>query len=269
MRYLFFIFFCSEWISGNGQAINAASPPYFSIINCYSKNFVDVFSIAGNAASCAALEKPAVGIYMERRFMLSELNQYCLVSSVPTKLGAFGFQLDYFGYEGYREIEPSIAFAKKLGVVDLGIKFNYRTVTIPAYGNYASFIPEIGTTWHVTGKVHTGIRIYYPLPNFEAPEKFAYSFSSGIGYEVSALVFLGLSIIKEESKNAEVNTVVQYQFARQLFASLGISTRNAHARFAFGYYYHSLRIDVITGWHPRLGISPGLMIIYESPGKGK
>jgi hypothetical protein len=166
-------------------------------------------------------------------------------------------------------MEPSIAYAKKLGAVDLGIKFNYRMVTIPTYGNHASLIPEIGTTWHITAKVHTGIRIYYPVRTVTGTDKFAYSYSSGIGYEVSPLVFLGLSILKEEDKNAEVNTAVQYQFARQFFAGLGISTGYSQARLAFGYNYHSLRLDVITTWHPRLGLSPGLMIIYEPPGKVK
>ena len=256
----------------NAQVINAAGPPYFSIINCYSKNFVDVFSTAGNAAAGTLLEKPSIGLYMERRFMLSELKLLSVASIIPSKLGAFGFQLNYFGYSGYHEMEPSIAYAKKLGAVDLGIKFNYRMLTIPAYGKKASLIPEIGTTWHVTSKVHTGIRIYNVLPiiaGTNSPEQFAYSYSSGIGYEVSSLVFIGFAITKEEDKQAEVNTSVQYQFARQFFANLGITTAGAQARFAFGYQLNSLKIEVITNWHARLGISSGLMIIYERVGKDK
>ena len=249
--------------------IAGSSSPYFSGINCYSKNFVDLFSTTGNAAAATQIQHAAAGAYMERRYMLSALDQYSIAGVLPTKIGSFGIQLNYFGYTMYRELEPSVSYAKKLGAVDLGIKFNYRMITIPVYGSNSSIIPEVGTIWHISEKLHTGIRIYYPLSYFTTRtgiERIAYSYSSGLGYEVSSLVFLGITINKEENKNAEVNTALQYQFANVFFAGIGISSSSTHARFGFGYRHGSLRMHLLISWNARLGISPGLMLIYSPPG---
>jgi hypothetical protein len=233
---------------------------------------VDILSITGNAAAAAQLQHASVGAYMERRYMLSPLNQYSIAGALPTNVGAFGFQLHYFGYAMYQELEPSVSYAKKLGAVDLGIKLNYRVITIPVYGSNASIIPELGTIWHINEKLHTGIRIYNPFSYFAAHtgvERIAYSYSSGIGFEASPIVFLGVSIAKEENQNAEVNTALQYQFANSFFAAFGISSSNTHVRFGFGYRHGSLRMHLLTSWNTRLGISPGLMLIYSPTGKDK
>ena len=233
---------------------------------------MDVFSSTGNIASSVQLNQAFAGVYLERSYMLNELKRYTVCGNVPIRPGVFGIQLNYFGYASYREIEPSLGYAKKLGEVELGIKLNYRMVSIPIYGNKSSIIPEIGSIWHITGKLHTGLRIYNPLSYFASSSteaRFSYSYSSGIGYEVSPIVFLGISINKEEDKEVEVNTAIQYQFASMFFVGLGISSTNAHAHFDFGYQYHSLRIDVNSSWDARLGISAGLMLIYCISAKEK
>jgi len=204
--------------------------------------------------------------------MLSELNHYTISGNVPTALGAFGIQLNYFGYTSYHDMETSLGYAKKLGEINLGIKLNYRKVNIPIYGSKSVIIPEIGTVWHITDKLHTGLRIYNPLSYFannDSEARFSYSYSSGIGYEVSPIVFLGVSINKEENKKIEVNTAVQYQFASMFFGGIGISSANAHAHFNLGYQYHHLRIDLNSSWDARLGISLGLMLMYCIAAKEK
>ena len=246
--------------------INAATPASFSRVNCYSQHFADVFSIAGNPAAAALLDTPAVGVGMERIFMLSELDQYILAGNYPTKRGSFGFQLNYFGYTGYRNIEPAIAYARKLGLVDLGIKFSYRVVSIPGYGNLASLIPGLGALWHLSEKAHTGFSIYHPFSSIGktgASERFGYSYSAGLGYEISSLVFLGISILKEEERETDISAALHYQFEKQFFAAIGISSPQAQARLGAGWRWQSLRIDVTASWHLRLGISPGFLLIYQ------
>jgi hypothetical protein len=179
-------------------------------------------------------------------------------------LGGFGFQLNYFGSSGYREIEPGIAFAKDLGTIDIGIKFNYRSLNIPRYGGKSTLVPELGTIWHLSEKIHTGIRIYYPVSiKNDGSERFGYSWLSGIGYEVSSFVFLGISISKEEERDAQVAAAIIYQFGQQFFARMGISTPDAQFRFGAGWKWNALRVDVSASWHLRLGMSPGLQLIYQ------
>ena len=249
---------------------SASRVPYFSTINGFSKNFVDVFAVTANSAAAAQLTRASVGIYAERKFMLTELNQYAVASCIPTRFGAIGLHLNFFNHQNFRETEPSVSYSKKLGAVDFGIAFNFRMISIPAYGSSSSIIAAVGSTWHISEKLHTGLQIFNP-PGFfsnSVNNRVAYHYASGLGYEVSQVVFIGLAIRKEENRNVEVNTALQYRFADQFFAALGISSSNTHARFAFGYQYHSLRMEVTCSWNSRLGISPGLMLIYIKRDKG-
>jgi hypothetical protein len=246
--------------------ISTASPGYFSRLNSYSRNFVDVFSATGNPATGVLLSTPAVGIGVERRFMLAELSQYTMVGILPTRLGSFGLHMNYFGSGGYSEIEPAIIYARQLGQVDLGIKFKYHLLSIAGYGNKASLITELGTLWHLTEKVHTGLSIHNPISILaydSSHDRFGFAYETGIGYEVSNFVFIGISIRKVEDRKVEVNTAIHYQFANQFFANLGFSTPGPQARIGAGWKNQSLRIDVTASWHLRLGISPGLLLFYQ------
>ena len=250
----------------HGQMISPSTPVFSSRLNIYSKNFADAFSIAGNPAAVVLLSEFTLGVGMERKFMVGELNQFTIVGVKPTKLGGFGFHLNYFGYAGYRDLEPAIIYGKKLGAVDLGVGFHYRMINVPGYGNYTKLVPAIGTIWHLSEKVHAGISAYHPLSVFSSnnlSERLAYAFSTGLGYEVSNLVFIGFSFRKEEERATEFNTGIQYQFAKQFFAQLGISTPGAQARLGAGWRWQSLRVDVTASWHMRLGVSPGFLLIYQ------
>jgi hypothetical protein len=272
VRYFLLLCFFSQFVGAHGQMISPSSPVFLARLNCYSKNFADAFSISANPAAVVQLSEFTAGVLTERKFLLGELNQYTIVGVTPTKLGGFGFQLNYFGYAGYRDLETSIIYGKKLGTVDLGIGFHYRMINVPGYGNYAKLFPAIGTIWHFSEKVHAGISAYHPLSVFDRDnlsERLAYSYSTGLGYEVSNLVFVGFAIRKEEERRAEFCSGIQYQFAKQFFAQMGISTPGTQARMGAGWRWQSLRVDVTASWHMRLGVSPGFSVIYQPPKETK
>ncbi len=53
-------------------------------LGAYSLNHADVFSFTANQASLAQLKNRAAGVYGERRFLLSELNNYTAAIGLPT-----------------------------------------------------------------------------------------------------------------------------------------------------------------------------------------
>ena len=84
-----------------------------------------------------------------------------------------------------------------------------------------------------------------------------------MGYEASEKFFVSIEIEKEENQPVNVNAGLQYKFLPQLIARTGISTNTSNVYAGVGLILKSLRLDVVAGYHPQLGVTPGLLLIYS------
>ena len=248
----------------------ALAKPYISL-SAYSTRQNDPFSFTGNQAALAQLKAPGVGVYAERRFMLSETSAYTLAASLPTRLGNFGIQLNYAGFKNFNENKIGIAYARKLGkLVDVGLQFNYYSYRIPAYGNASTINFEIGAMLHLTDKLNAGIHVYNPVGGKlgkNEGEKLASAYKVGLGYDVSEKLLISSEIIKEEDKAVNVIGGLQYQFAKQFFARGGFISESGSFYGGAGVGWKNLRLDISSGYHPQLGFSPGILLIMNFKSK--
>ena len=84
-----------------------------------------------------------------------------------------------------------------------------------------------------------------------------------MGYDASEKFFFSAEIEKEENQPVNVNAGIQYKFLPQLMARAGIATGNSNLYAGVGLYLKNFRLDVTAGYHPHLGVTPGLMLIYD------
>jgi len=253
------------------QAVRHRIAARYIGLGAYSLNHVDVFSFTSNQASLAQVSSAAGGAYGEKRFLLSAANLYTAVVALPTNQGNFGLQADYFGFTNYNESQIGIAYARSLGSkLDLGIKFNYYSFKIPAYGNASAVNFEIGAIAHLSDKLHAGIHIYNPSGgklSKQDDEKLGSSYTFGLGYEASDNFFIGSEISKEESQPVNVNVGFQYNFIKRFFVRAGIATETTNSYAGAGISWKNFRLDVSGSYHPQLGFSPGLLLIVNFKSK--
>lgn len=244
----------------------AIAQPYISL-SAYSTQQNDALSFTGNQAALMQAKNAGIGVFGERRFMLSETGKYTLGASLPTRLGNFGIQLNYAGFKNFNENKIGLAYARKLGkLVDVGVQFNYYSYRIPAYGNASAINFEIGALFHLTDKLNGGVHVYNPVGGRlgkDRIEKLASSYKAGLGYDVSERFFISAEIIKEEDKPVNVTAGLQYQFAKQFFVRTGIISESTTAYLGAGLAWKNLRLDITSSYHPQLGLSPGILLIIN------
>lgn len=251
----------------NGQTVRRPVAAIYTGLGAYSINHVDVFSFTNNQASLAQMKNASAGVYGERRFMLNELSLYQLAIAVPTNSGNFGVKLGYYGFSDYNESQIGLAYARKLGSkMDIGVQFDYNDIQLNGYGNSSAINFEIGTVFHLTDKLHAGVHAYNPVggkygKNYE--EKLASIYTVGLGYEASDKFFVSAEIEKEENQPVNVNAGMQYKFLPQLMARVGIATNTSNAYAGIGLFLKTFRLDAVVSYHPQLGITPGLLLIYD------
>ncbi|MBC7828374.1 MAG: hypothetical protein H7122_11560 [Chitinophagaceae bacterium] len=235
-------------------------------MGAYSKNFVDVLSINSNQAVLAALQSISVAVYTEKRFLLKELNLYHFAFCLPLQFGGFGISTKYFGYSEYNETELGLAYGKNLGKVDIGVQFSYHALRINGYGKDALFNIEVGAILHISEQLRAGLHTFNPTRSRLGKnnlEKLPSLYRVGMGYEASEKLFISAEILKEEDKPVNINAGLQYVFAKRISARLGLYTETTNFYFGVGLKWNVFRFDITGSYHPQLGMTPGLMIVFK------
>lgn len=207
-------------------------------------------------------------MYGERRFLLEELNQYSAVVALPTKTsGTFALQGDYFGSTTFNENQLGLAYARSVSKqVDVGVKFNYHTVSVAGYGNSSAINFEAGTIFHLTSQLHAGFHVYNPFSSKigkSGDEKLAAIYKTGLGYEASERVFLSVEFVKQEDQPVNVNVGFLYNLHEKVLLRAGVSTLTNNSFAGVGFQLGLVRIDVNAAYHPQLGFTPGVLLLYN------
>jgi hypothetical protein len=235
-------------------------------LGAYSTQQKDVFSFVNNQASLAQMESASAGVYGERRFMLNETSVYTAAVAIPSKLGNFGVNIKYMGFKNFNENQIGLAYGRSLGKkVDIGVQFNYYGYKVPSYNNDNTVNFEIGALIHLTDKINAGIHVYNPIGGkfSKTDEKLTSAYKFGLGYDASDKFFVSAELVKEEDFPVNMNAGFQYQFGKQFFARAGIASATSISYAGLGLAWNNLRLDISGSYHPQLGISPGLLLIYN------
>ncbi len=232
----------------------------------YSINHTDIFSMTANQASLARLEQAAAAVFGEKRFMLNELNAFNAVAGITTGSGNFGLNTAYAGFAEYNETEIGVSYARKLGdMMSIGAQFSYNGIRAATYGSAVAVGAELGVILHLSEKIHTGFHIANPVGGKfgkESQEKLASVYTAAIAYEASEKFYCSIEVIKEENQPVDVQSAMQYKFMPQLLGRAGFSAATSSAWLGAGLSFKSFRFDVTSQFHPQLGITPGLLLLF-------
>lgn len=255
---------CGAFSQGVTDAIGAR---YLSL-GAYSSHNVDVYATRSNPASLARLQRSAAAVYGERRFMLEDLNLYTGAVGITTGSGNFALYGSYFGFNLSNQTQVSLSYGRKVtSKVDIGASFHYHQIKQAGiYGSETAFTGSVGLLLHLTDKIHAGINAYNPIRaayDKDKLERIPSQYNFGIGYDASDKLFVSAELVKAEDHHLNVNAGLQYKFVKQFFIRAGIATLTSNYYVGLGFNLKDIRLDIATSYHPQLGLSPGLLLLYE------
>jgi len=257
-----------------GQSAGHMIPNGYPSLNNFSTSQTDVYATKNYPAALAQLPNNSVALYAERKFMLAEMNVYTFTTGVKTQKGTFGLHGNYFGAAMFRQMNISLGYGLTVSEkIDVGAQFNYHSINqANGYGKTTSINASVGATFHLTDKMHLGLNVYNPTGSKWSKtdgEKLPAQYSLGVGYDVSTDVCFTAEIMKEENLPAGVKAGLHYRFAKQFFARAGVVTASSNWFAGVGFNVVKYRIDLACSYHPQLGITPGLLLLFEVGKKNK
>ncbi len=235
-------------------------------LGAYSTKQQDVFSFINNQAALVQIKQAAAGVYGERRFLLAATSLSTVAVAMPSSMGNFGINLKYGGFKNFNESQAGLAYARSLGSkFDIGVQFNYYGYRVPGYNSANTVNFEIGAIAHLTDQLNAGIHVYNPVGGkfSKTEEKLTTAYTIGLGYDASDRFFVSAEIVRQEDYPVNVNAGLQYQFMKQFFARVGISSASSTAYGGVGIGWNNFRLDFSGSYHPQLGWSPGLLLIIN------
>lgn len=235
----------------------------------YSAIHTDVFAVLGNTASLARQEQFSAGMYAEQRFMLKALTNYTGAVTLPVRSGNFAITTGYRGGAEMNDYKLGLAYARKLGkIIDMGAKFTYHGLSIQGYGTAGAVGLEWGAMLYLTDKLRAGVQLVNPVSSkfgINRDEKLASVYTGGLGYDVGEHFFISTVFVKEEDHDMVIQTNMLYQVSPVLQVRGGINSGIASYWLGVGIGLKSMRVHVTTVYHNRLGLSPGILVMYQPP----
>lgn len=249
------------------QQVRTPVSSAYTRLNTYSQRQSDAFSFTGNQAALASVKNFTAGAFAERRFLLRELSMYTAVAAIPTASGTFAFQGNYMGNVDYNESTASIAYGRRLSEkVDIGLQFNYNSFKLAGYGTASAVNFDAALLFHLTDQLHTGIHVYNPTGvrfGKAGEERLPVIVSGGFGYDVSSKFFISAQVEKTEDRPVNIISGIQYGIDEKLLSRAGIHSASSAFYLGLGYVLSDVRVDATASVHPQLGITPGILIIFN------
>jgi|SRR5450432_271571 hypothetical protein len=263
MKLIYGLLFC---MNASGQLSHVQAENAYITTGAYSSHFTDAFSFISNPACLGSIQVFQSGILDERKWMLKELDNYELISSFPLGNGGLGIALQHSGDADYSEQGLELAYGKRLGRLQMGIRFGYLVDQAAGYRGISFGSTGIGICFHVTEKLIAGWELGLPVFGIAGktnPERGPQVFKMGFGYEWRPDLFISFQVEKAAGLPVNVIGYIEYRYSEQFFFAFGMNSQAGAPYFKSGWKKNHLCIQVYTMYEPVLGFSPGIALRWE------
>ncbi|MEL6255092.1 MAG: hypothetical protein AAFR87_23995, partial [Bacteroidota bacterium] len=163
----------------------------------------DYWALFHNPAGIAGMSGAQAGVYLEQRFLLSELNFAQAGFATPFAGNqAIGISLSSFGFDAYQENSASLVYGiEVLERIRVGAGLKYGILNIQEQGNDGSFLVQVGIQTQVNSDLSIGFSAYNvnraELDVQGVPEIIPSIIRGGIAYSASDQVLIVFDLVKD------------------------------------------------------------------------
>ena len=232
--------------------------------NDYSFRQFDVFSFSGNPFTIMNENDVSIGLFSERKFMLSELSISKICISTETTKGNIGVMATHGGTNDYAENEFSICYARSLSEnLKVGIGFDYLTRMIKSLSPEKAIGSVVGFDIFISSQMQAGVSLHNPAKIFVLNTRHSslkYKYEFGFGYDATKKFNLHMHAIKEEDNPTNIIIGFQYQPVKKFNCKVGITSMTKSIYIGAGIRIKQLMCNFQLVNHPQLGACPAIFI---------
>ena len=255
MKFSFFIIlFLFIQLTSVGQNNFNSSAKSGGIGDCHT-TLSGIWSMDGNISGATNIDRISLGISLENKFGLNELNNKTSLIAIPTNSGVFGLSIQQYGFNSYNENKIGLSFSKQLSnSFNSGIKINYYNTYIENLENNGFFSFEIGIQKDLNRHLIMGVHLNNPV-NLTENNTLNNIISVGLLYKVNQKVIIYTEGENSDYREMSVKSGLEYEIIDRMFLRTGYNSKSNKNTFGFAYSYKKYSIDIATYHHATLGFS--------------
>ena len=229
----------------------------------------DSWSVFGNQAGMAGVERLEIGGSFLNQFLVNELSTSAGFFAFPVQSSVFAVSLYQFGKSPFRREKFGLAYARHLSEqLSFGMQFNYYRLLFPEENRMVgSSGLEFGIQYLVNKQLLLGGHLINP---YRAKIKmstgyFQYGSLVNVGalYRLSDSFCLVSELENEFANHIIVRTGMEYSIMDRIFLRGGISGKPYQLSAGFGFQVEKLIVDLATSYHQYLGNSPSVSFQFR------
>lgn len=231
----------------------------------FSKRSPAAFSWTDNPALLAYHDQWSVGISAEEKYLLKELSIFKASFFISALSGGAAMGVQHAGSSLYSETSLAIAYGKSFGKLLAGVKGNYHTVNISGNDHDKLLQLDAGIVWQLNNELTSGFYIKNFLPaRFQRSStvRIPLQLSYGIAYDLSNAVSAALELHKEQADAFAIRALLNYELNKKVFCGISFNSASLRPAFSTGICWGYYRIDIFGSYHPQLGLSTGIQLIF-------
>lgn len=224
---------------------------------------LNIYAGVNNIGALAFLEKHAIGISTQRKFMLNELSAHQLIFIQPVNFGVFSYHINYFGYHLYNETNIGISYARKFTkALSMGLGVSYRHTKLVHQKVQPQVIISLGMQSKLSPHFYMGFFLSTPIHSskklIEPPK-----LRIGGSYQQNNLLKLFFEVENSLLYRSFLRLGVEYRVFDQLSLRTGFRTDQFAFSTGIGLFLKNLQIDISLQQHLDLGTTPSTSASYE------
>lgn len=234
---------------------------------------VDFWAMQNNQAIMSFYDKMAVGVYYDNRYLLKETSTAAVgfVFPVSKKKDFFGLSINHYGGGNFGNLQASFAYSKSFAnVFSVGLQFDYlyNYFGDAAYGHRSGFTFELGMYGQITPEFSIGFHLYNParikmITYNDVKEYIPTLLRFGLAYNFKKKCLVGLDIEKNLETKMQYLAGIEYLFSDYFILRGGVRLPDFSFSLGMGTQLKNMKIDVAASYHPYLGMSPQITVLYK------
>jgi hypothetical protein len=229
----------------------------------------DCWSIFGNQAGLAQIDRPTIGGAYQNMFLVKELSSSSGLFILPVQSSVFAFSVYQFGKTTFRQEKFGIAFARSLNPrLHFGIQFNYYRIFFAEENrSVGSSGMELGFQYNLSDRILLGIHALNPyktsIKTFSGEYSYPTRFNIGAYFQLSESFGFMTELEKDLLYPLNIKTGLEYDILNKLIIRIGISGKPYQLSAGMGFAVKKLKIDLAVAYNQYLGNSPSVSFQYQ------
>lgn len=227
------------------------------------------WSVFGNQAGLAGINRPEIAGSFQNRFLVAELSASAGLFVFPVLSSVFAVSFYQFGKSPFRQDKIGIAYSRRIvPKLNFGVQFNYYRLFLSEDNRSAGSAGlELGVQYllsdrlvwgfHVLNPYQTGIKTF--SGNFYYPSRI----SVGVLYRLSESFSITSELGNAFNRQIRIKTGLEYKILEKFFLRTGVSGKPYQLSAGIGFQVRKLTLDMATTYNQYLGNSPSASFQYQ------